>query len=147
MKRSRRSGFTLVEVLIVITALAIIAGMLVPQFGDAVEDAKRSALLQDWHLLTEAIERYRIHHDGLPPDNLSGTSLPQLTHSTDAAGNIGSGASYPHGPYLVGDIPVNPLNGSNRVVQATTVPPTSLGDKAGWIYDAASGQIWAGTKR
>ena len=68
-------------------------------------DAKRSAALHDLHLLTEAIERYRIHHEGVPPDNLSGNTLPQLTNQTDIVGNVGSGAAYPHGPYLVGEIP------------------------------------------
>ena len=133
--------------MIVIVAMAIMAGMLIPQFGKAVEDAKRSAALHDLHLLTEAIERYRIHHEGVPPDDLSGNTLPQLTNQTDIVGNVGSGAAYPHGPYLVGEIPVNPLNDSSLVVQATTIPPTNLSSKRGWIYDAVSGQIWAGEER
>ena len=37
--RLRQTGFTLVEILIVIVAMAIIAGVVLPEFGSAVEDA------------------------------------------------------------------------------------------------------------
>ncbi|MBQ0818622.1 MAG: prepilin-type N-terminal cleavage/methylation domain-containing protein, partial [Methyloceanibacter sp.] len=43
--RCRRVGYTLVELLIVIAAIAIFAGMVIPEVGSAVEDANRSAVL------------------------------------------------------------------------------------------------------
>ncbi|MEQ8785668.1 MAG: type II secretion system protein [Pirellulaceae bacterium] len=142
--RHRHSAFTLVELLIVIVALAIIAGMVVPQFGESLEDAKRSAVLNDLHELNSAIERYRIQHDGYPPDDLSGSTLKQLTMSTDIYGDTGRGAAYPLGPYMVMGIPENPYNGSSRVILAPEVPPESPEKYEGWLYDPDTGQFWAG---
>jgi prepilin-type N-terminal cleavage/methylation domain-containing protein len=145
--RPPRAGFTLVELLIVIVALAIIAGMVVPQFGESLEDAKRSALLNDLHELNTALERYRIQHDGYPPDDLTGNTLSQLSSSTDIYGDVGSGASYPLGPYVATGIPKNPLNGSSRVILAPAVPPPNPDQYEGWLYDPDTGQIWAGEKK
>jgi len=125
-------------------AMAIIAGMVIPQFQTALEDAQRSATLGNLHELTIAIERYRMHHDGEPPDMLTGKSLPQLTSSTDQHGNVGAGPTYLFGPYILQAIPVNQLNGSSEVLPTTTVPPNDLNLQVGWIYDTDSGQIWAG---
>lgn len=142
--RRPHSAFTLVELLIVIVALAIIAGMVVPQFGESLEDAKRSAVLNDLHELNTAIERYRIQHDGYPPDDLSGGTLRQLTMATNIYGDTGSGPTCPLGPYLVMGIPKNPLNGSSSVILAPQVPPQNLDNYQGWLYDPDTGQIWAG---
>jgi prepilin-type N-terminal cleavage/methylation domain-containing protein len=145
--KNHRHGFTLVELLIVIVAMAILAGIVIPQVGQSVEDANQSAMLTDLHQLTMAIERYKIDHDGLPPDDLTGSTLPQLINKTDVDGNIGSGPNYPYGPYLVEDIPDNPLNRSRTVQECLTVPPADLGNQTGWLYHPPSGQIWAGEKR
>ena len=145
--KPRRTGFTLVELLIVIVAMAILAGIVIPQVGAAIDDANESAMLSDLHSLTTAIERYRIDHDGMPPDDLTGQSLPQLTSSTDSYGNIGIGPDYPFGPYMLGEIPVNPLNLSGAVFQAASAPPQSLETLSGWWYYPPSGQIWAGQQR
>jgi prepilin-type N-terminal cleavage/methylation domain-containing protein len=142
--RCRRVGYTLVELLIVIAAIAIFAGMVIPEVGSAVEDANRSAVLANLRELTSAIERYRIQHNGVPPDDLTGKTLPQLTSQTDVYGNIGTGSEYIYGPYIIGDIPENPLNQSSVVTKALTAPPTNRQLYAGWIYDLDSGQIWAG---
>ena len=46
MKRGlKNSGFTLVEVLIVVVILAILAAAIIPQFADSTTDAKTSTAL------------------------------------------------------------------------------------------------------
>ena len=42
--KRRRPAFTLIELLIVIVAMIIIAGMVIPQFQDAIGDAREIAL-------------------------------------------------------------------------------------------------------
>jgi len=127
----------------VVTALAIIAGVVVPQMTSIMDDAKSSALLKDLHEFTFAIERYRIDHNGGTPDLIQNDTLVQLLQMTDSDGNIGSGPQYPYGPYLL-TVPKNALNGVTRVFRVNTAPPTSLSSRVGWIYHPASGQIWAG---
>ena len=145
----RRSGFTLVELLIVVATLAVLAGIVIPQFGESVADARKSAALADLHQLTTAIEFYKMHHDGLPPDELQGSTLSQLSGRTDYGGNVGTGAAFPLGPYLVGGIPPNPFNDSDAVTLAASVPPSAseLQVAVGWLYDPDSGQLWAGESR
>lgn len=142
----RRSGFTLVELLIVVATLAVLAGIILPQFGESVADARRSAALADVHMLTTAIEFYKMHHDGLAPDDLRNNTLTQLTKRTNYDGTLGAGPEFLLGPYCVAGIPVNPFNDSDVVSLAATVPPTQaeLEAAVGWLYDPETGQIWAG---
>jgi prepilin-type N-terminal cleavage/methylation domain-containing protein len=143
-KRPRAAGgFTLIEVLMVVTALAIIAGVVVPQVTTVIDDAKNSAMLKDLHELTMGIERYRMDHNGGAPDLIQNDTLVQLLEKTDADGNVGTGAQYTYGPYVM-DVPKNALNGVSRVFRVNDAPPSSLSSRVGWVYHPTSGQIWAG---
>jgi prepilin-type N-terminal cleavage/methylation domain-containing protein len=141
--RARPSGFTLVEVLMVVTALAIIAGIVVPQVTTVMDDARNAALLKDLREFTFAIERYRMDHSGAAPDLIVNSSLVQLLQTTDVDGNVGSGPQYTYGPYLI-TVPRNALNNVTRVFRVNTAPPANLTNRVGWVYHPASGQIWAG---
>ncbi|MCU0877504.1 MAG: type II secretion system GspH family protein [Pirellulaceae bacterium] len=140
--RARR-GFSLVEVLMVIVVLAIMAGVVIPQVSGTVGDAKRSAALANLNVLTNAIERYRIDHNGAAPDLVTARRLPQLTSRTNAAGDVGTGAEHIYGPYLA-ELPENPLSDSQNVYTVVTVPPASLDLRVGWVYHVETGQVWAG---
>lgn len=144
--RSRRA-FSLVEVLLVVATLAIIAGVVLPQVGSALDDARQSAMLNHLHELSAAIQRYRVDHDGMPPDLITARGLPQLTSRTNSDGDIGAGPEHIHGPYLIGGVPKNPLNKSRSIYQVNTVPPANLQSRVGWAYHPETGQIWAGLYR
>ena len=136
----------LFETPILIAAMLILAGMILPQVSAAIDDARESAMLNDLHKLTSAIERFKADHDGAAPV-LQGNNLPQLFAYTDYEGNIGSGPGYPIEPYLRQQIPANPLNGDRRVHEVTALPVTQLETKTGWYYYPTTGKIWAGQKR
>ena len=110
-----RRGFTLIEVLMVVTALAIIAGVVVPQVTTVIDDARNAAMLRDLREFTLAIERYRMDHNGRPPDLIQNETLVQLVSKTDADGNVGSGPQYIYGPYL----PETPEKRAERRVAAS----------------------------
>ena len=59
----------------VIAVLAIIAGVVVPQVTTIIDDAKNSAMLRDLREITAAIERYRMDHNGAPPDLIQSQTL------------------------------------------------------------------------
>jgi prepilin-type N-terminal cleavage/methylation domain-containing protein len=141
--RGRRRGFTLIEILMVVAALAIIAGVVVPQVTTVMDDARNAAVLKDLREFTFAIERYRMDHNGGTPDLIQNETLVQLMQTTDADGNLGSGPTHPYGPYLI-TVPTNALNGVKRVFRVNNAPPSNLGNRVGWVYHPASGQIWAG---
>lgn len=129
--------------MMVIAALAIIAGVVVPQVTTIIDDAKNSAMLRDLREITAAIERYRMEHNGAAPDLIQSQTLIQLVSTTDVDGNVGSGPECIYGPYLE-RIPPNQLNNVRRVFRVNSAPPANLSSRVGWVYHPASGQIWAG---
>ena len=143
MSAKRSAGFTLIEILIVVVIMAVLAATIIPQFSSSTSDAKNSTLLFNLSSLRTQIELYKLHHNGAVPSLTSG-ALPQLTSSTDVNGNIGTaGPSYPYGPYIQTQMPVNPIDGNNVVIATSVFPPTAATSDGGWLYDAATGQIAA----
>ncbi len=71
--RVRKSGFTLVEILIVVIILGILAAIIIPQFTDASTDAKQSSLDSNLQTLQSQFELYKVqHNDVYPWDDGSG---------------------------------------------------------------------------
>jgi general secretion pathway protein G len=140
MKRSvRKSGFTLVEVLIVVVIMAILAATIIPQFTDSTSDAKASTTKFNLHTLRSQIELYKTQHNGVVP---TGT-LVELTKNTDIDGVQGTGSGFPYGPYIR-QIPDNPFNNSDAVTVITNDPAVAadVTGTGGWLYNATTGGIW-----
>lgn len=138
MNKVRRSGFTLIEVLIVVVIMAVLAATIIPQFSASTDDAKTSSLQFNMHTLRSQIELYRVHHNEYP--ELKDGKLEQLTSSTNAGGTIGTGKDFPYGPYITGDLPANSFNDDNSVVVGTGA--AKVGTAGGWQYEVATGGIW-----
>jgi general secretion pathway protein G len=135
---ARRQAFTLVEILIVVVLLAILAAAIVPQFGASTKDAADSTGLFNLQQLRAQVELYKVEHAGVPP-----ATLDELTLRTNASGASGSDpATYPFGPYLL-RLPENPINHQAGVEVIGSYPPTAVGGStAGWLYHAASGNVF-----
>ena len=97
-RRSPRSGFTLIEVLLVLAILVIIASLAVMAYGPARKKAKVDAALSQIGALGSAIELYNHCLDQYPPDlqalRVAPTDLPDPAKWD--------------GPYLAKDIPMDP---------------------------------------
>ena len=65
-KTSSRSGFTLIEIMVVVVILGILAATIIPQFIGTTHDAKVSAAKSTIAELESALERYNIHMDHHP---------------------------------------------------------------------------------
>ncbi len=138
------TGFTLIEVLIVVVIVAVLAGAIIPRFLNTADDAKASSLTHNLAVVETQIELYRAQHLNSYP-SIQENALPQLTRATNAAGEIGTaGPQYPFGPYLL-EPPMNPYDGSTKVtpVAAPGQKPTApVGALGGWQYDASNGALW-----
>ena len=140
MRQNPSSGFTLVEVLIVVLIMAVLAATIIPQFTVSTTDAKVSTLKFNLHTLRAQLELYRNHHEGDPPS----ATLIELIKETDAKGNIGSGPNFPFGPYM-DKIPLNPFTTSATITPISASPATAANvtGNGGWLFNATTGEIWA----
>lgn len=134
MSKNRRDGFTLIEVLIVVTIMAVLAATIIPQFTTSADEARQSQLAFNLHSLQSQIHLYHLQHNSLFPDVLT-----KLTIKTDLDGTVNAAGAY--GPYIVGgQMPDNPNTKSNAV---TASVDGSVPAGGGWLYNSATGQIWA----
>jgi general secretion pathway protein G len=128
-----RSGFTLVEILIVVIILGILAAIVIPQFSDASTQARESSLRSDLQTMRSQIELYDIQHlDNLPGAGTA-TFVQAMTGQTDVAGAVGTG----FGPYVLA-IPTNPIN-SLATVRVEAVATTAGAGTHGWTFNSVSG--------
>lgn len=65
-RRSRRAGFTLLEILLVLTIIVVVGGLVGTNLIGAAEDAKADASKAQMQMIKQGIERYRITIGGVP---------------------------------------------------------------------------------
>ncbi len=127
------SGFTLVEILIVVILLGILAAIVVPQFTDASTQTRESSLRSDLQTVRLQVELYKIQHNDDLPGAPANTSFAEaMTGTTDVDGSK-TGDDF--GPYVM-KIPVNPFSSLATVREGGVVAPA---DTQGWRYDTTSG--------
>jgi len=141
-----KSGFTLVEILIVVVILGILAAIVIPQFTDASTEAKLSSLCSDLQTVRSQIELYKIQHNDQLPGTQAGVDFETaMTSYTDASGAVQAGPGpNVYGPYLQ-KIPKNPfvVNENAAKVQAEA-GTANLGDGShGWHFDTTTGAFHA----
>jgi type II secretion system protein G len=73
----RDGGFTLIEMMIVIVVIAILLGVMLPQFRGTQDEAAISRAKSELRTLATAIESYYIHNSNTLP-----TALSNLTTAT-----------------------------------------------------------------
>ena len=111
-----QSGFTLVEMIIVIIIMGIMAAVVIPQIGTTSDDAKLSAVKQDLTSMRNAVEIYYSQHNSAYPgarlNDGSGVVstaaeaatafVEQLTQYTDVNGDCQAtkDATHKYGPYI-----------------------------------------------
>jgi general secretion pathway protein G len=160
-----QSGFTLVEMIIVIIIMGILAAVIVPQIGTTSDDAKLSAVKQDLSSMRNAVEIYYSQHNSAYPgarlndgSGPAGTAalaatafVEQLTQYTDVNGDCEGvkDATHKYGPYVkAGQLPVNPFNDSNAVTcdileNDITIRTSDGVNTAGWHFRTQTGVLVA----
>ena len=78
--RANEAGFTLIEILVVITVIAILAGLVTPMVFRNVGDAKLSAARAQIEILGLALDNYRLDNDYYPSTG-QGLAALQVTPS------------------------------------------------------------------
>jgi len=145
--RTRKSGFTLIEILIVVIILGILAAIVIPQFTNASEDARKSSLSSQLQTLRSQVELFKLQHRERFPlvdvnDITTAWDWDKLTQKTDEDGVAGGLL----GPYMQ-QVPTNPLN-SLTTVESVASDPAVGSDHSGnaYVFSQGIGKIFATDK-
>jgi general secretion pathway protein G len=152
MKRCPAPGFSLVEILIVVTIIGILAAIAVPKFSNASQIARENTLKDDLRLLRTQLNVYKTQHSlypGYPAGDPNQTptaavAADQLLKHTDALGNVSDAGTshYKWGPYLDA-IPRNPVNGNADIKILSSGDAFTPDGTTGWLYQPFTGMIKA----
>ena len=89
--KSTESGFTLVELMVVMLIIGVLAAIAIPSFISSIKNAKEAVLKEDLHVLRNAIDSYTMDKNKAPQslDDLLQNgylkTIPQdpMTHSSE----------------------------------------------------------------
>ena len=116
--RTGKNGFTLLELMVVITLIMILASFALPHFHIAVVHAREAVLRNDLFTMRKLIDEFTIDKQR-PPE-----SLDELVQAG----------------YLRGGLPVDPFTNSNETWKTDTDDvPISPGQATNGIVDVHSG--------
>ena len=135
----RGSGFTLVEILIVVVLLAVLAAIVIPNFSGAAANSRKVALQEQLRRIRTDVQLYKLQHQDAPP-TLAGTP----TDWTDLTTQKPNSAGTPCGPYMT-TFPRNPLNNYSDVHVVNTDPAWGdpvPGVNIGFVYNSVTGYMW-----
>jgi general secretion pathway protein G len=144
--KSRKTGFTLIEILIVVIILGILAAIVIPQFTEASSDAKESTLVSNLQTMRSQLGLYKVQHDDQHPnveDDVADADVAnfilRLTEKSDVTGTLDAAGDY--GPYMP-DVPRNPFQSDNAapLIRFGADPGT---DAAHWCFDPLTGDLRA----
>ena len=146
----KSTAFTLVEILIVVIILGILAAIVIPQFTEASNDARESALQSDLQTCRSQLELYKVQHLENYPQAIVGNDstkvIAQLTSRTNAAGVVGTdAANFPFGPYLQ-QFPGNSFVSDNTkaaTLSFGTADPAPGDGTTGWYINTSTGKFSA----
>jgi len=129
---SRRTGFTLVELVVVIMILGIMAAVAVPKLINATATATDNSLKQTIHVVRNAIEMYAAHHNGALP---GGTSPTQDTFIADLKSYLQNGV-FP-------TCPVGKKDTSVSIVDVAPETALTADGTTSWMYNKRDGRFIA----
>jgi general secretion pathway protein G len=161
-KVTNRSGFTLVELLIVVIILGVLAAIAIPQFTSSTDDAKLSSLDTSLAELRNAVELYYHQHNNAYPGAKNNTTGLDVATAAEAATAFAAqmtlysaidgvtsntkDATHKYGPYLKKQVPKNPYNDLSTIlcdIATTDITSIASDGTTGWKFYVQTGRFMA----
>lgn len=130
-ERSRKAGFTIVELIVVLVVMSILAAMIIVSYIGINERAIAAALQTDLNNASKTLQLYYAEHDSYPTSmedgDGNGSYCPSGPVIDDkyCIGSSDSDTSFEYTPSAT-DFSLTASNGSITYVTTSTTPPTPL---------------------
>lgn len=123
---TRRAGFTLIELVVVIMILGILAGVAAPKFFQTSATATDNGIKQSLAIVRDAIELYSANNGGAMP-------------RSDTSANFTSDVA----PYIRGGVvPTFPIGTVGTTKNATVKFNITADNTSGWIFNSTTGAFF-----
>src|SRR5687768_5264741 len=121
---TKRNGFTLVELVVVILILGILAGVAAPKMFQTSAKATDNGLRQTLSVVRDAIELYVSQTGSPPPCTAPGTNFQTALK-----------------PFLRGPFPKCPVGSFQNMDVKPTTGVTTADNTTGWMYNTGTGEF------
>ncbi len=130
--RNNQSGFTLIELVMIIVILGILAAVAIPKYQDLSSEAKEAAARSSLGSLRSGITIFYAN-EAVTTGTATWPSIAELATS---------------GTVMAQSLPANPYqldtNAADSVVTGVT-KGVIVGSRGGWAYNATTGELWPNT--
>jgi prepilin-type N-terminal cleavage/methylation domain-containing protein len=114
--KSKRAGFTLVEIMIVVAIIALLAAIAVPGFLRARKRSQASRIINDLRLIDSAVDQYAIENNKLTGVSVPVAAWTQYLKQGSALYNSGQDLfKNAYGPQTVDTLPIVPTSTFNTL--------------------------------
>jgi prepilin-type N-terminal cleavage/methylation domain-containing protein len=133
MRSTGNSGFTLIELVIIIVVLGILAAIAIPKYQDISSDAKEASCRGALGGLRSGVTIYYANQ-----------AVTTGTAAWPTAANLNT-----IGTVMEQEIPKNPYCANadypDSIIATAGAKGTVVGTNCGWAYNASSGELWPNT--
>jgi len=132
LKTKNQSGFTLIELVIIIVVLGILAAVAIPRYMDITAQAKLAACRGGLGGLRSGVSIFYANR-AVTTGTASWPTLAEISTP-----GVVMEQSIPANPYQL------PANAPDSIVKGVT-KGVIVGTRGGWAYLAATGELWPNT--
>lgn len=131
-RRGNPSGFTLIELMIVVAIIGILAAIALPRFGQMMEKSREGQTKGNLNSIHSAASIYYGDQRGIWPTTLNTTSVYLFSQYLDNVGPV----------KVTGFFVAGAVSPSGSLVTLTTQSSVPTGSGSGWLYDSGNGSFY-----